>query len=54
MMPYSGTCEQTKKMSNVTAVHSTFWLNGTYGNTILSTDTRVHETTSRPAYLAIW
>ena len=24
MIPYSGTCEQTKKMRSVTAVHSTF------------------------------
>ena len=30
MMPYSGTCEQTKKMRRVTAVHSTFWLKGTW------------------------
>lgn len=29
MIPYSGTCEQTKKMQSVTAVHSTFWLKGT-------------------------
>jgi hypothetical protein len=29
MIPYSGTCEQTKKMRSVTAVHSTFWLKGT-------------------------
>ena len=29
MIPYSGTCEQTKKMRRVTAVHSTFWLKGT-------------------------
>lgn len=28
-MPYNGTWEQTKKMRSVTAVHSTFWLNGT-------------------------
>jgi hypothetical protein len=29
MMPYRGTCEQTRKMRSVTAVHSTFWLKGT-------------------------
>lgn len=29
MIPYNGTCEQTRKMSRVTAVHSTFWLKGT-------------------------
>lgn len=29
MIPYSGTCEHTRKMSSVTAVHSTFWLKGT-------------------------
>ena len=29
MIPYNGTCEQTKKMRRVTAVHSTFWLKGT-------------------------
>ena len=30
-MPYKGTWEQTRKMRRVTAVHSTFWLNGTCG-----------------------
>ena len=30
MIPYSGTWEQTKKIRSVTAVHSTFWLNGTW------------------------
>lgn len=30
MIPYNGTCEQTKKMQSVTAVHSTFWLKGTW------------------------
>lgn len=29
MIPYNGTCEQTKKIRRVTAVHSNFWLKGT-------------------------
>ena len=28
IIPYNGTCEQTRKMRRVTAVHSTFWLKG--------------------------
>lgn len=35
MIPYSGTCEQTKKMRSVTAVHSIFWLKGTYARCYL-------------------
>jgi hypothetical protein len=31
MIPYSGTCEQTRKIKRVTAVHRTFWLKGTCG-----------------------
>lgn len=29
MIPYSGTCEQTRKMARVTAVQRHFWSNGT-------------------------
>lgn len=29
MIPYSGTCEHTRKINRVTAVQSTFWSNGT-------------------------
>jgi hypothetical protein len=38
-MPYNGTCEQTKKMSSVTAVHNIFWLNGTYSTYVIPRET---------------
>lgn len=30
MIPYRGTCEQTRKIKRVVAVHSTLWLKGTW------------------------
>src|ERR1700689_5809531 len=56
MIPYSGTWEQTKKIKSVTAVHSTFWLKGTWvrdegtemaGNTQIRTFRSGEDTSGR-------
>ena len=41
MIPYSGTCEHTRKIRRVTAVHRIFWLKGTFGGATQQDSTKL-------------